>query len=112
MTYVATIYFLGAYRPAAFHGDHLHDVLCEVVESVEGCDAATRADIARWVIAAEEVMNPRRRDPAASFSGEYGARGLSVRKVDLFAPCHIERIGATLPPCPGLAYPQPLTLEA
>jgi len=111
MTYAATIFFLGRYRPAAFIGDHLHDVLCEVVDATEGCDAETRADIARWVIAAEEAMNPRRRNPAAAFSGEYGARGLSVR-ADPEYPGEAARIGASLPPCPGLAYPQPLTLEA
>jgi len=108
MTYVATIYFLGRYRPAAFHGDHLHDVLCEVVDSTLDCDAETRAKVAGWVIAAEEAMNPRRRNPPVSFSGEHGALGVSVRKVEMFAPCHIARIGATLPACPGLAYPQPL----
>lgn len=96
--YVASIYFHGQYRPAYFQADTLPAAI--EAARVASCGMTQAAKVQAWLDAAERDMI---RMGYAAVSSSHGMLGISVRSGphDPF----LDSVIATLPECPGLAYP-------
>lgn len=96
--YVASIYFHGEYRPAYFQAD----TLTAAIEAARtaSCGMQQANTVQAWLDAAERDMT---RHGYSGVSASHGMLGISVRSGphDPF----LDRLIASLPECPGLAYP-------
>lgn len=96
--YVASIYFHGRFRPAYFQAETVSAAI--EAARVASCGMQQAAKVKAWLDAAERDM---KRDGYAGVSASHGMLGISVRSGphDPF----LDRAIASLPECPGLAYP-------
>ena len=99
MTYSASVYFFGQFRPAHFESDNLSRV-ADMARA-----AVAQTDKRDWITdRLSEGVKRLRRDGYSAFSCEHGPLGVSIaeRAHDRF----LDDLTADYPPYPGLDYSQ------
>lgn len=98
MTYTATIYFLGKYRPLYLKDDSIAKLKIRLSHAIQGVDP----DLRQW-IAERSLEALRGASKYQSISIDHCDRGISIQHGDVDTDW-IQRHIADLSDCPGLNY--------
>jgi len=99
MTYSASLYFLGAYRPAHFEAKTIKTLAKTLIKAIEKMEPDSREFFASRIL---EGVKHMRTGNCSKFSAEYGSRGFCIKNQP--HDPWLDELTAKLDPMPGLNY--------